>query len=175
MRNDKEVDKIWFSSDLHFLHPKIIDICNRPTTIEEHDEWLLDRINSKVKKNDTFYMLGDVSLGSKEKTEKILDKMNGNKILILGNHDKNIEHSTRFKEIKQMKNFNFHSESHKNIHIILCHYPLATWDRIMYGSYHLFGHCHGRMNGIGNSFDIGVDCNDWYPLSLREVLIKLGR
>ena len=29
-----EMQKIWFTADLHFGHPKIVDICNRPTTRE---------------------------------------------------------------------------------------------------------------------------------------------
>ena len=33
--------------------------------IEEHDEWIIARINEKVKKTDTLYILGDISLKSK--------------------------------------------------------------------------------------------------------------
>lgn len=176
MRQDKETNDIWFTSDTHFIHPKIVSICNRPTTIEEHDEWLLQRINSKIKKNDTLYILGDVSMGNKIDTEKILDRMHGNKILILGNHDNNIATSTRFKEIKQIKNFTFNSPSYPNIHIVLCHYPILSWERKIHGAMHLFGHVHGRTtNNIGLSMDVGVDCNNYYPLSLEEILDKMTK
>lgn len=175
LRTDKEAQHIFFVADTHFLHPKIVDICNRPTTIEEHDLWLIDRINSKVGKKDMLYILGDVSMGDKIKTEKLLDKINGNKILILGNHDNNIKSSTRFGEIKQIKNFNFNSPSYPNIHMVLCHYPMASWERKIHGSFHIFGHCHGRLKNCGLSFDIGVDCNNYYPLNLVEVMDKMTK
>lgn len=175
MRTDEDARHIWFTADLHFSHPKIIDIYNRPTTVEEHDKWLLNRLNSKVGKNDILYILGDVSMVSREQTDKILDKINGNKILILGNHDNNIKNSTRFGEITQIKNFNFTSPSYNNIHIVLCHYPIASWNRKVHGAGHLYGHTHGRFKNTGLSFDIGVDCNNYYPLNLEEVINKFAK
>ena len=173
MREDAEVKKIWFTADLHFLHPKIVGICNRPTTIEEHDEWLLDRINSVVGKKDELWILGDVSMGSKEKTEKILDRMNGQKRLVLGNHDDNIKLSTRFKTIDMIKDFNFNSPSYPNLHIVLCHYPMLSWNRKVHGATHLYGHVHGRLPGVGLSFDAGIDANNWYPITLEQVCDKM--
>lgn len=175
MRNDEDIKKIWFTADLHFLHPKIVQICDRPTIIEEHDEWLLDRINNKVDKHDTLYIIGDVSMTSKEKTEKILHKLNGNKVLILGNHDNNIDKSTLFGEIKQIKNFTFNSPSYPNIHIVLCHYPIASWERKVHGSWHLHGHTHNRFQNNGLSFDVGVDAQNYYPISLEEVVDKMTK
>jgi calcineurin-like phosphoesterase family protein len=175
MRSDTDIQHIWFTSDLHLLHPKIIDICDRPTTIEEHDKWLIDRINEKVGKKDTLYILGDVSMGNKIDTEKLLDKIHGKKVLILGNHDNNIKTSTRFTEITQIKDFNFNSPSYPNIHIVLCHYPLMSWNRKVFGSMSLYGHVHGRQENQGLSFDIGVDANNWYPLNLEEVFDKMTK
>jgi len=174
-RDDKDAKSIWFSADLwlHLMHPKIISICNRPITIEQHDEWLINRINSKVSKKDDFYILGDVSMANKIETEKLLNKINGRKHLILGNHDENIKNSGIFESISQIRNFNFNSELYKNVHIVLCHYPIASWDRKVFGSYHIFGHCHGRFENNGLSFDIGVDANNYYPLSLEEVMDKM--
>ena len=72
----------------------------------------------------------------------------------------------------------------------MCHYPIAVWERQEHGSLHLHGHCHGRpvdfygQFGIDvndylhksinkKSLDVGVDANNYYPISLREVLEKL--
>ena len=176
MRKDSEMKNIWFVADLHFLHTKIVEICDRPVKKEYHDEWLLDRINSRVGKKDELYILGDVSMGNKENTEKILHRMNGsNKFLILGNHDDNIKHSTVFKGIWQRRNFNFNSPSYPNIHIVLDHFPLASWERKVHGAMHLYGHVHGRFENRGLSFDIGVDANNYYPLNLEEVLDKFTK
>lgn len=176
MRSDEDINKIWFTADLHFLHPKIVNICDRPITVEKHDEWLLERINSKVSKHDTLYILGDVSMASKEKTEKILHRINGNKVLIPGNHDDNILTSTLFGEIKLIKDFTFNSESYPNIHIVLCHYPIASWNRKVHNAYHCHGHCHGRLDNSLEPFrvDVGVDCNNYFPISLKELLEKFG-
>jgi calcineurin-like phosphoesterase family protein len=175
MSPDTDAQKIWFSADYHFGHYKIVDICSRPTTPEEHDEWLLARINSVVGKNDTHYILGDISMKNRKFTEDILHRMHGNKILITGNHDESIKSSPIFKEVTQIKNFNFNSESFPNIHIVLCHYPIASWDRKTHGAMHLYGHCHGRFKNSGLSFDCGVDANNYFPLNLIEVFDKMTK
>jgi len=175
MRTDEEAKHIFLTGDLHFLHPKIVSICNRPTTIEEHDEWLINRFNSVVGKKDELYILGDVSMGNLEKTDKLLDRLHGKKFLILGNHDNSIKNSTRFVHTAQIHNFNFNSESYPNVHLVLCHYPMLSWDRKIFGSCHLYGHVHGRLAGVGLSFDIGVDANDYLPLTLEQVMDKFTK
>lgn len=154
----EEMQTIWFSSDHHDSHPKIIDICQRPTTVEDHRRWLIeDVINKYVDKKHRFYLLGDVSFASKlEAEKKFLSKINGQKTLVLGNHDRNIEKSTCFHDIKTRKNFNF-SRSNLNIHIVLDHYPIASWERKVHGSFHLHGHTHGRFVNTGLSWDVGID------------------
>lgn len=163
--------KIFFTADTHFYHNKIIGLQNRPTTIELHNEWLVDLWNSTVNKKDTIYVLGDVSLGNKVNTNKMLDRLHGTKFLIEGNHDKACKNSTRFKHITQIYNFNY---SPSNTHIVLCHYPIASWERRVHGSYHLYGHTHGRFQNQGLSFDAGLDANNWRILSLEEVLEKFN-
>jgi len=186
----KEMEKIWFTADLHHGHPKIVEICNRPVYIDKkefkgpslisnleykdllnyrHNEWLIkDVINKYVNNKDQLYILGDISMAKRTEAEKFVDRLNGNKFLILGNHDKNLKNSTRFSQITQIKNFNF-SRYDINIHIVLCHYPMTSWERRIHGSWHLFGHVHGRNKGLGRSYDIGIDNNMWKPLNLYEI------
>jgi len=176
MRPDSDINKIWFTADLHFLHPKITNICSRPISKEEHDEWLISRINEKVAKQHQLYILGDVSMGSKTNTEPLLAKIKcKHKFLILGNHDKNLENSTSFVNISQIKNFTFNSPNYPNIHIVLCHYPIASWDRKVHGAFHLYGHTHNRFQNTGLSFDCGVDAQNYYPISLEEVFDKITK
>lgn len=54
-------------------------------TIEQHDEWLLEQINSTVKKRDVLWLLGDLAF-SREGLEKV-SKIRCQKHIILGNHD----------------------------------------------------------------------------------------
>ena len=89
----EEMKTIHFSADFHHSHTKIIEICNRPTTPEEHDDWLVKEvINKYVQRKHTLYIMGDVSMAKKSEADKFVDRLNGNKVLILGNHDKNLEH-----------------------------------------------------------------------------------
>lgn len=115
-------------------------------------------------------------MGSKIETEKLLAKIKCKNIfLISGNHDRNLRACTRFTTIEQIKNFTFNSPSYPNIHIVLCHYPIASWERKSQGAMHLYGHVHGRFENEGLSFDVGVDANNYYPLSLEEVMDKMTK
>jgi len=167
-----EMEHIWFTADLHHGHPKIVDICNRPTTREEHDEWLLREVfNKYVQKKDEVYILGDVSMAKRAEAQKWVARLNGNKHLILGNHDKSVEHLGNWVEIKQIKDFTF-SRGNLNIHIVLCHYCMASYNRQVHGSWHLFGHSHCRpVEGQPKmSFDVGIDrIGFWRPYNLYEI------
>ena len=57
------------------------------SSIEEHDEFIISKWNSKVSKKDTVYILGDLTM-EKSTFYPILDRLNGTKKVILGNHDK---------------------------------------------------------------------------------------
>ena len=142
---------------------------------EKNNEWLVETVNRYVGKKDRLYILGDVSLGNRKASERFLDRLNGNKHLVLGNHDKSVSHSTRFVEITQIKNFTFSKKDPKmNIHIVLCHFPILSWERKIHGSWHLFGHEHTRpvANQPTMSFDVGIDrIGTWRPYNLWDVVM----
>ena len=55
-------DLIYFTSDLHLGHRGIIEMQNRPfKSVEEMNRSLIENYNSVVHKNDTVYILGDIS------------------------------------------------------------------------------------------------------------------
>ncbi len=60
-------------------------------------------------------------------------------------------------------------ENDRSLAITLCHYPLAEWDRKHYGAWDLHSHSHGNYSGEGKVLDIGVDCMNFYPTSLKEI------
>ena len=79
---------IHFTSDTHFSHANVIEYSKRPFTDTTHmDEILIANWNKHVSITDTVYHLGDFSL-STEAVEKYVKRLNGNIILVLGNHDK---------------------------------------------------------------------------------------
>lgn len=78
---------IFITSDLHYGHKAVIDYCNRPyKDVDEMNLAITENWNKKVSKNDIIYVLGDFSLSPKY-VEEFLPKLNGEKHLILGNHD----------------------------------------------------------------------------------------
>lgn len=79
---------VWFISDTHFGHKNILEYEKeaRPfSTIEEMHEAMIERWNRVVKEKDIVYHLGDFAFG--RDNIKIASKLNGNKRLIMGNHD----------------------------------------------------------------------------------------
>jgi calcineurin-like phosphoesterase family protein len=86
-----------FTSDTHFGHANIIRYSNRPfDSVPEMNEALIANWNARVAWDDTIYHLGDVAMGPWTGDEKegldswdsILTRLNGYKILVIGNHDR---------------------------------------------------------------------------------------
>lgn len=80
--------KIWFTSDLHFSHKNVIKYCNRPfESVEEMRYKLIENWNDVVQSEDVVYVLGDVFFCGTQEATRIMQQLNGVKILIRGNHD----------------------------------------------------------------------------------------
>lgn len=165
------MSNIWFTSDQHYNHAKSIIFGNRPyRDVEEMNEGLIKNHNECVHKNDTCYMLGDFGFGRLEDLKKIRYRLNGKLHLILGNHcfKNKLDKVSWFTSVSVLKEININKQ-----HITLCHYSMRVWNRSHYNSQHLFGHSHGKLEGQGKSFDVGVDCNSYRPISFEEVQEKM--
>ena len=172
---------IYFTADLHLGHKNIIKYSNRPfSTVEEMDKTLIDNWNARVADNDTVYVVGDFALAPLAKVIEYIKKLKGFIVFVNGSHDRWIADS---------KNGPFHPRAiilKDRLHevkgilsekksIILCHYAMRTWPKSHYGSWHLYGHSHGNLPGHGYSFDIGVDCNSFVPVSLEQVEQRMSK
>lgn len=79
----------YFTSDTHFGHKRIIELCNRPFSDVTHmNEMLVHNWNALVRPDDTVYHLGDVALGPIEDSLRYIGRLNGNIKLVVGNHDR---------------------------------------------------------------------------------------
>ena len=165
----------WFTADTHFSHWNIVKYCTRPfSSIEEHDETLISNWNYCIKGNDTVYHLGDFAFRNPISLEKITKRLNGKIILLRGNHDKRIKGdlTSLFSEVKDVHLFT--GQLHKEkVTLYLSHYAHRSWPSSFHGVGHLYGHSHGRLPPHGLSFDVGVDCWNFYPVSLEQVVSKL--
>lgn len=165
---------ILFTSDTEFNSTSIIGHCNRPfVSTEEMKETLISNWNKKVSRHDTVYHLGDFCRGRQDPTP-LVKRLNGNICLVLGNHDKfrwSINNTCGFSWIKS-----YYELKHKGLFFVLFHYKITNWNRKHYGAIHLYGHSHGNpVLGEGNHcMDVGVDCNNYTPVSVDTILAKFG-
>jgi calcineurin-like phosphoesterase family protein len=82
--------KIFFTSDWHVGHANVIRFDNRPFKDLDHmHRVLINNYNSCVDDDSVCYFLGDMGLCKSEIVEKVVKQLNGTKVLILGNHDRN--------------------------------------------------------------------------------------
>lgn len=137
----------YYISDLHFGHKNILRFDNRPyNTTEEMELDLISRWNKQVSNADHVYVLGDFlwKVGSDEWI-RILNKLNGNIHLILGNHDPE-HYSTgvqkRLSEICHYKEVTETVDS-RPYRLILSHFAILSYYGSCYdNTFHLHGHTH---------------------------------
>ena len=162
---------IYVTSDLHFGHKNIIQYENRPfKDVEEMDTKLIENWNNIVTNEDTVYVLGDFSWYRGEKTNEILKQLNGMKILIKGNHDKNFLDDKKFDRSLFVEICDYKVIKENGVHYVLFHYPIAEFDGKGKGYIHLYGHIHSMnllLEGrLEHSYNVGVDRNDYKPMRL---------
>lgn len=149
---------IFFTADTHFGHNKIRGYCNRPfDSVQDMDSAILDSINQKVKKKDTLYFIGDFCHRGGDAKDYLANIECKNTHLIIGNHDNLNKVQEYFKSISYIKEI-----VHCNKTIVMCHYPMRSWNRSYKGSWMLYGHVHGRLHKediVSDRFtlDVGVD------------------
>lgn len=131
-----------YIADLHLGHSNIIKFDNRPfDSVADMDDFLIENWNKKVKNGDTTYILGDFCWGKEPEWIKILNKLNGNKVLIRGNHD--IKNMSRALKDKFLYIKDRHEISDCGKKIIMSHYPeLAYKSSYNPNVFMLHGHVH---------------------------------
>jgi calcineurin-like phosphoesterase family protein len=162
----------FFTADHHYGHSNIIKYSKRPfDDVDQMNKYLIKAWNDKVKYDDIVYHLGDFSFIKSGATHGIVGALNGQIHLILGNHDTKMKENVRAK----FASVSFYKELKINdIHIVMCHYPMLTWNKAHHGSWMLHGHSHGNLKAnkefTAKRMDVGVDTNVHYaPYHLEEV------
>jgi calcineurin-like phosphoesterase family protein len=163
----------WFTADLHFGHKAVLHYSNRPyADLDEMKMMITSTWNRHIRPHDDVYVLGDFSFERKEIAQETFKALNGRKHLIIGNHDGDHIRKLPWETVSQIKTFR--GEGYR---IVLCHYPMLTWDRAHHGVWHLHGHSHGNLKWLGSRttrMDVGIDCHPEHrPFSLSEVAISM--
>lgn len=182
--------KIFFTSDLHFGHTNVIKFDNRPfSSVEEMDDELVKRWNNKVSPGDTVYVLGDLIWPSRNnEAVDILQSLNGQIILIKGNHDRFLHNAKAKKCLAGIKDYDdivIELNDGVKQRCILSHYFMPMYNGHYYGTIHLHGHSHNseesikekeiaselnRLGFMNRVFNVGCMHWNYEPVTLDEML-----
>lgn len=178
----KDYENIWFIGDHHFMHRNIIKYTGRPfESILIMNQIMIDRWNEVVGPNDLVYHLGDFIFGGKNLIKRFAEVLNGDKILIKGNHDKNANRflDAGFLEVHDRIELNIAGEN-----VIICHYPYFN-DLEPYlkfsdkrpkdeGQWLIHGHVHKAWLFNEKMINVSVENWNYYPVSINYInqLIK---
>lgn len=190
---------LFFTSDWHLYHQNVLKFDNRPfRDLKEMHRMLINNYNSTVNENSICYFLGDVGFCSGELVKGVIDQLNGTKVLVMGNHDKNMfaMYEQGFDVV--LNSAVLYLGKHR---ITMSHCPLPgifredvsgmkgaqqgehwhgehknqkfmTFDQ---SDYHLHGHIHSRNKENGKpsrtdrQFDVGVPANNYRPVSWSTI------
>lgn len=182
--------KIFFTSDLHFGHENVIRFDGRPfKTVEEMDEELIRRWNAKVGKGDLVYVLGDFIWKTRsEDAPNLINKLNGQIILIKGNHDRFLHNSKAKNALSGIKDYDdicVTLEDGTKRRCILSHYFIPMYNGHRYQAIHLHGHSHftdeadmeidfarqlNRRSCRNEIYNVGCMYWNYEPVTLDEIL-----
>ena len=179
---------IYFTADTHFCHSNIISSCERPfENVDEMNRVMIENWNSYVTDRDEIYILGDFMYKGKGKeANEILSKLKGRKYLIKGNHEKYLDDPAFKREAFEWVKDYYTLKLEGGRMAVLFHFPMLSWYGSHHGSIHLYGHVHNsgikypdfgeKLKVLGpRAINVGVDVNDFYPVSVKQIIDLANR
>lgn len=177
MSNLKDI-LVW--TDTHISHKRSLDFCRatRPFALDplnptqqeilDMDEWIIKQWNTEAK-GKTIYFLGDFTFSRDEGyVKEVFSRLEGDKHLIVGNHDHQMTRDLPWSSVS-----NYKVVRAENEHFVMFHYPMSSWDRMLHGSYHIYGHVHGEYvpgKETMRMFEPAIDNGYFKPVSLLEIV-----
>lgn len=162
---------IYLISDTHFGQKFAVKFSHRPfQNLIEMDKALMTNWNENVGKDDIVIILGDFFAGSKFFSNFLLKNLNGEKILVKGNHDFRFRYKKLLdtRRIKIYKKMEFSLLDHN---FILTHKPMKNMPD---EAFNIHGHHHRKLlpSRLEQSkyFNVAVDHINYKPISIREVI-----
>ncbi len=173
----------YYTADWHLYHKKIIaEYANRPyldkngiPDVDAMNRGIINNMNAVVGADDNLYILGDVAFATANRTRPHLEQLIcQNLFLIPGNHDADdiiemtrSDGSPMWKAVSPLMDI-----VDEGRRIVLCHYKFEVYNKAHYSepknAYQFYGHSHGSLPGNDQQIDVGVDCWDMKPVTLRE-------
>ncbi len=144
----------YYIADTHFFHAALNHHMDRRgfESAEQMNAYMIEKWNKKVRKKDEVVIIGDLSWGSAEETNSLLEQLCGKLYLIQGNHDRFLKNkavnTSRFVWIKPYAEL-----SDNNRKVVLCHYPIMCYNgqyrlsaKGFPKTYMLYGHVHDTQD-----------------------------
>lgn len=199
--NLSNIQDVFFTSDLHLNHTKIIEYCHRPfKDTEEMNNILLNNLNNELSKVNHPILIncGDIIFSNVSTYDEQMDMIKADKIYnIIGNHDiKNILQRRQFIPYDENSRIYWSTEllvqilddTNKNkilTQFTVSHYPHCSGQ--FFGSFNIHGHLHTpsdldsytgsdidiarKLKETAITYDVGVDGNDYKPVKLTDILL----
>lgn len=166
-----------YISDLHLGHKNCIRFDGRPfVDVDEMASEIIRNWNEKVQDDDHVYLLGDVAYRNANAVHVVLEALKGHIHLVLGNHDpvcvmKNQRAMDRFESVEWIMRITDEDRT-----VVLSHFPIICWDKKRWGSYHIYGHVHTRvdedtiyMMKQERAYNAGCMLNNYVPCTIEEL------
>ena len=164
------------TSDLHFGHKNIMNFC--PVTrarfrndVDYMNEAMVKEWNDLIGVEDTVYILGDIAFLPAQKATEYMNRLNGTKILVEGNHDRKTLNDPSFRKcFKEVHSYL--SVNYNGTKVVMFHYPIAEWDQMHRGAVHLHGHLHGGISGMEKyrCRDMGMDATGMIAITMEDAI-----
>ena len=153
--------KKWITADLHFAHANILKFQSETRKFDDvhhMNEEIIRIWNENVAEEDTTYILGDVAFCQPKKAAEFVRRLNGNKILIEGNHDEKALTNQYFRD-SFVEIHKYLEIKHNGTRVCMFHFPILEWNQCHRGSVMLNVHLHGNPNELANNRirDVGFD------------------
>ncbi|GAB2732465.1 hypothetical protein [Nocardioides pakistanensis] len=184
----------FLTSDEHYFHAAINDLAERPfETVDECAHEMIRRHNKRVREGDRTIHLGDFLFGDRGRLAEILGQLNGEHVLVWGNHDRGSgTKSNAWAHQREYLDAGFHGAVEYGTlalpqvkggaparKVLLSHFPYHAdhLDGPRYnqfrlrdeGAWLIHGHVHGLYTVRDRGVNVGVDVWDFYPVQDHEV------
>jgi len=181
---------LYLLSDTHFDHENIIEYCNRPfNSAEEMDSKIIDNWNQRVEYNDTVLFGGDVAMARSEVAIDYIEKLQGQFLMLDGNHDDINPSEAPFPILKSYYFDYSYNNSHYDFYYT--HWPHRNDsnrddDRSAphwatppewFDGWVIHGHVHNNdidnypfVNPTDKFINVGVELLEYTPIKLEELL-----
>ena len=161
------MSKTWFTADTHFGHANVIKYDDRPfADLTEMEDEIIKRWNKKVKNGDTVWFLGDFAFSNKlDYIKPILKRLNGQKYMVMGNHD--TKSPQFYRDCGFIEVYN-HPVILKDF-FILSHRPMFITENMPY--FNIYGHVHNHSAFLDKTLNsCCVCCCRWNyePIQIEE-------